>query len=117
MSSGESIIEIFKFYIGCLQKIFSVLDSFEFLPGISFLDFMIALVIISLLVKLLHFGITDTEVFKDDKLVGFNRNLKFSVGNKYSKTISSHRTIKDKSVSSYKQLNRTGDFSNKGIKK
>ena len=56
MSSGESIIEIFKFYIGCLQKIFIVLDSFEFLPGISFLDFMIALVIISLLIKLLHFG-------------------------------------------------------------
>lgn len=93
MSSGESILIIFEFYIDILRSLFDVLRSFEFLPGMSYLDFIIALVIIFILFKLIRFGVS--EHYVDDDLVSSVSSYTYGFG-PFSKTKIKKKSLKKK---------------------
>jgi len=51
--------EVFIFYLETLKKLFNLLDSFEIFPGISYLSFMVAVIFISVFIKIISFGLKD----------------------------------------------------------
>ena len=62
MTSGQAILQIFNFFISQIGKAITVMDSFEFLPNISYWDLVLTLCIISILIKFAKFGIDKKEI-------------------------------------------------------
>lgn len=74
MLSGEKILQVFNFYIQQLIKVFNVLDSLELFPGISYLTMLIIIAIISILFRIITFGLKSrsliNEFINNDSYVG-----------------------------------------------
>lgn len=95
MSSGESILLLFNFFVDCFKDIYDILDGFEFLPGISYLDFLIAIAIIGLCLKLIRFGVSKSETYVDNELV--RRGIVYKTGwGPFSKTKTNYKSLKKK---------------------
>ena len=88
----ESILLIFRFFIQQIGKVFEILNKFEILPGISYFYFLLGIIIISLLLKIVRFGI-DVNTYDDGmgnlhqtvyKKVGFGHsNFRSIKSNRY----------------------------------
>ncbi len=90
IKAGESILLIFRFFIEQLGKVFDILSKFEILPGISYLAFLISIIIICIIIKLIRFGI-NIDTYSDGRgnvVQTISKNYSFgnsSVRNKKSR--------------------------------
>lgn len=66
MTTGQKILQVFNFYLLQISKLFNLLDSLELFPGISYLDMLISIIIISVLLKIITFGIEKYSVYDEE---------------------------------------------------
>lgn len=64
IEAGESVLLIVRFFLEQLGKVFEILNNFEILPGISYFYFLLGVMIISILVKIVRFGV-DINTYDD----------------------------------------------------
>lgn len=62
MTSGEAIYQVVLFYIKILGQLLNLMNSFEILPGISFLGLIITVIVIAIIFKLIRGGLPSYEV-------------------------------------------------------
>lgn len=94
IKAGESVLLIFKFFIQQLGKVFDILSKFEILPGISYLGFLISVIIICIIIKLIRFGI-DIDTYSDGR-----GNVVQTISKNYS---FGHSSVRNKKSTRWKE--------------